>query len=143
VLGFLYLRLAIDNLALPKFDRACSSRPTRCSANSALSHAPVLAYSTPLPPPKLDRTLLHSIASPRGRDSSSVLPSTHPELSLHCSPISDPRSRGQNPTSVFVGFASPILADLRTPVAHTRPSSGDFTAEEQEQRRLQPQNPRR
>jgi hypothetical protein len=39
------------------------------------------------------------------------------------------RSRGRNPTSEFIGFFSPILAnpgDLETTVAHTRPSSGDL-----------------
>jgi hypothetical protein len=90
VLDFPYSRLTVANLASPEFGRACSPCPARCPANSVPSYALMLTHSAPLPSPELDRALSHSIASPRGRDSSLELPSTRPELSLRRSPISSP-----------------------------------------------------
>jgi hypothetical protein len=90
VLDFPYSRLTVANLASLEFVRACSPRPPRCPANSVSPYAPMLTHSAPLPSLELDRSLSHSIASPRSRDSSLELPPTRPELSLRGSPISGP-----------------------------------------------------
>jgi hypothetical protein len=133
VLGFLYSCLTVANLTSPDFGRACSACRVRCPANSAPSHVPVLAHSTPLPTPELDRALPHSIASSRGRDSSLELPQTawsSPSSVLpSLAPVSWP-----GPHQCVRRFSSPILAnpgDFGTLAAHTRPRSGDFTSVEQ------------
>jgi hypothetical protein len=98
VLNFPYSRLTVANLASPEFGCACSPRLARCPANSVPPYAPMLTHSAPLPSTKLDRALSHSIASPRGRDSSPELPLTRLELSLRRSPISGPGLVARTPS---------------------------------------------
>jgi hypothetical protein len=103
---------------------------------------PVLAHGTPLPSPELVRALLHPIAPPAGilRRSYPDLPGAFPSAVLpSLVPVSWPEPHKCVRRVLIADPGQP--GDLGTPIAHTRPSSGDFTAEEQERRRPQPQTP--